>query len=104
MAPIWDLLYDHDADVVLTGHDHVYERFAPKGKTGRVNRARGIREFVVGTGGRSHYPFVNIRKGSKFRNNTRYGILKLWLGSGGYRWRFKTATGRIIDTGDGRCH
>src|SRR5215217_1157003 len=73
MIPSWDALYAAGADVVLSGHDHEYERFAPQTSSGVADSARGIREFVVGTGGRSHYAFGTIRANSEVRNSETYG-------------------------------
>ncbi len=105
MDPMWDLLFEYRADIVLSGHDHDYERFAPKGKSGLVNRDRGVRQFVVGTGGRSLYAWGETRKiGSKYRTRKRYGILKLWLSAGRYEWKFRAAARVTVDSGHGRCH
>ncbi len=95
MAPIWDALYDDHADIVLTGHDHNYERFAPKGKSGAVEPGRGIRGFVVGTGGKDLLALKPPKPGSEVLANTAHGVLKLTLhGPGGghpfgwYEWQF----------------
>ena len=83
------------ADIVLEGHDHDYERFAP---------LRGIRSFVVGTGGRSHYPFLWPRPGSVVRNADTYGVLRLTLGAGSYQWKFLPAAGgSFTDAGAATC-
>ena len=81
---LWQALYDYGADVVLGGHDHTYERFAPQNPNGQADSNRGIREFVVGTGGAGLYPFPNIQPNSQVRNNTTYGVLKLTLHSTSY--------------------
>ncbi|MEA2404914.1 MAG: acid phosphatase type 7 [Thermoleophilaceae bacterium] len=105
MAPLWQILYDAGADVVLSGHDHGYERFAPKTASGRVDRAHGIREFVVGTGGAGLYPFNPPEHGSERRQTGTYGVLKLSLTGSGYSWRFLRAAGKpFSDSGSGRCH
>ena len=77
--PLWQALYDANADLVLTGHDHDYERFAPAdARRQRSTRERGIREFVVGTGGRSHYVHsARIEPNSEVRNGDTYGVIKL---------------------------
>ena len=94
-APFWDLLSRAKADVVLEGHDHDYERFAP---------IRGIRSFVVGTGGRSHYPFLLPRPGSVVRNADTYGVLRLTLNAGSYDWKFLPAAGgSFTDAGTATC-
>ena len=94
-APLWELLANAKADLVLEGHDHDYERFAP---------LRGIRSFVVGTGGRSHYPTLLPRRGSVVRNSSTYGVLKLTLRPAGYDWAFlPVAGGTFRDTGTATC-
>ena len=94
-AAFWTLLAAARADVVLAGHDHDYERFAPVG---------GITSFVVGTGGRSLRSFGRPRAGSVVRTNTSYGVLRLRLLPRGYAWRFLTALGpRVADSGSAAC-
>ena len=94
-APFWDLLARAKADVVLQGHDHHYERFAP---------LRGIRSFVVGTGGKSHYPTLLPRPGSAVRHADTYGVLRLTLRPAGFDWRFlPVAETSFTDAGTARC-
>jgi len=101
----WRALYAAGAEIVINGHDHVYERFAPQTPGGILNTARGIREFVVGTGGKSHYDFPRIRANSRVRDNTTFGVLKLVLGDGVYSWRFIPEAGKTFtDSGRGLCH
>jgi hypothetical protein len=101
--PIWRDLYAAGADVVLNGHDHEYERFAPQNPSG-VADPKGIREFVVGTGGVSHYTFGAPVANSEVRDNTSFGVLKLTLHSGGYDWQFVPAAGSsFTDSGSGSC-
>jgi acid phosphatase type 7 len=70
-----------------------------------LGTARGIREFVVGTGGKSHYPFGTIRPNSQVRNATTYGVLKLTLHSGSYDWKFVPVAGKTFtDSGTTKCH
>jgi hypothetical protein len=105
MGPIFQALYDYGADVVLSGHDHEYERFAPQNANAAADNAQGIREFVVGTGGRSHYSFGTIRANSQVRNNIAYGILKLTLHPTGYDWQFIPIAGQTFtDSGSDTCH
>ena len=105
VAPLWRALYAAGADVVLNGHDHDYERFAPQTPAARADARRGIREFVVGTGGRSHYPTLIPRANSQRRNSSTFGVLALTLHRDGYTWRFvPEAAGRFTDRGTGRCH
>jgi hypothetical protein len=99
----WNILYAHHADVVVNGHDHDYERFARQNPTGDFSK-RGIREFVVGTGGRSHYEWDRIRHHSLVRNNRTYGVLKLTLHATTYDWRFVPIAGKTwSDHGTGHC-
>ena len=104
VAPLWQALYDWNADVVLAGHDHDYERFAPQDPFANADSSRGLREIVVGTGGRSHYGFSTIRANSQVRDSTSYGILELTLHPTGYDWRFVAAVGSFFDSGSAGCH
>jgi acid phosphatase type 7 len=105
MAPIWQALYEHGADVVLSGHDHTYERFSPQDSAGNLDRDRGIRQFVVGTGGRSHYEFGTVLPQSEVRNGDTFGVLQLTLHLSGYDWQFFPETGKTFtDAGSGTCH
>jgi len=100
----WQALYDADADVVLVGHDHDYERFAPQTPSGALDLTRGIREFVVGTGGKNVRTFPNVKPNSEVRDATSLGVLELTLGSGTYEWRFRPAVGSFADSGSAACH
>ena len=103
VKPLWNILYAAHADVVVNGHDHDYERFARQ-SPGGVRTTRGIREFVVGTGGRSHYASATIKPNSLARNNTTYGVLKLTLHSTSYSWKFVPIAGRTYtDSGTTTC-
>jgi hypothetical protein len=105
MIPSCDALYAAGADVVLSGHDHDYERFAPQTASGVADSARGIREFVVGTGGRSHYSFGTIRANSQVRNSDTFGVLKLTLHPTSYDWQFVPEAGKTFsDSGSASCH
>jgi hypothetical protein len=105
VAPFWDALYEYNAEIVLNGHEHIYERFAPQTPNAVADPARGIREFVVGTGGASHYTFGTIKANSEVRNGTTDGVLKLTLRAGGYDWAFVPASGgTFTDSGSGTCH
>jgi hypothetical protein len=107
MQPLWQVLYAEDADVVLNGHNHAYERFAPQTPNGQRDLRRGIREFVVGTGGRSHYPFSGgeLQPNSEVRDDTTFGVLKLSLAPNRYSWRFVPIAGeRFSDSGSSDCH
>jgi hypothetical protein len=107
MAPLWQALYQAGAEIVLNGHDHTYERFAPQDPAGAADPARGIREFVVGTGGSNHYAFTKPAgiANSQVRDADTFGVLELTLGHGGYRWRFLPSSGgTFADSGSGICH
>lgn len=102
---LWEVLYAAGADVILNGHDHTYERFAPQDPRGRADPARGIREFVVGTGGAPPYPFQNIKPNSEARQTGHFGVLKLTLHADSYDWEFIPVTGALFqDRGSDRCH
>jgi hypothetical protein len=106
VAPFWDALYQYNADVVLNGHEHVYERFAPQRPDATPDAANGIRQFTVGTGGREHYSFkATPEPNSQVRNATADGVLKLTLRTNGYDWEFVPAGGATFtDSGTGTCH
>lgn len=107
MATIWAILYRFGVDVVLAGHDHHYERWAPQDALGGRDETHGIREFIVGTGGRSLRGFTDDRANSEVRYNEHFGILKLSLDSDGYRWEFLAADGTstwTVDSGADACH
>ena len=102
--PLWQALYDAGADVVLSGHEHNYERFAPQTPDGTADPARGIREFVVGTGGGGAYrlgpPIANSETG-----RAEYGVLQLTLTSQAYRWQFiPVPPSSFRDSGSAACH
>jgi hypothetical protein len=103
--PLWQALYDLGADVVIVGHDHIYERFAPQKANGQLDMARGLREFIVGTGGAGLYAFGTIAGNSEVRNNTTRGVLKLTLHTDRYEWQFVPVAGSsFTDTGSASCH
>jgi acid phosphatase type 7 len=103
-AALWRTLQQAGADVVLSGHDHDYERFAPQTAGGRLDRSHGIVQFVVGTGGKSSYPILFVRPHSRARAST-FGVLALTLGADRYAWRFVGEPGeRFRDQGTARCH
>ncbi len=79
VAPLFQALYDYNAEIVLNGHEHNYERFAPQTPSAVADPLRGVREFVVGTGGRSHYGFTTPQPNSQVRNGDTYGVLQLQL-------------------------
>ena len=102
MRDVWRVLYSFGADIVLAGHEHLYERFAPQDPDGRADPERGIRQFVAGTGGAPLFQFVRVRSNSEARIST-FGVLKLTLNADAYQWEFVPASGPG-DAGSGVCH
>jgi len=101
---LWQDLYAAHAALVLAGHEHSYERFAPQDPDGRADAANGIREIVVGTGGRSHDPLGFAIANSEVRNTDTYGVIKLSLTPGHYKWEFIPEEGKtFVDSGSGEC-
>ena len=100
---LWRVLYDSDADVVISGHDHFYERFALQDPDGRPDPARGIREFIVGTGGAELNSPVSVHANSDVRWSI-YGVIELVLRANSYTWQFLSDTGAVADVGSGLCH
>jgi hypothetical protein len=104
MRPIWDALYEAGAEIVLTGHDHNYERFAPQTPAGAADPTRGIRQFTVGTGGKNHTRIRRAQPNSEVRNDDTFGVLMLTLRGDGYRWQFVPEAGKSFsDAGSGGC-
>jgi hypothetical protein len=105
MQTIWSDLYKAGAEIVLNGHDHDYERFAPMNASGKVDNAKGIREFVVGTGGSDHTSLKKTKPHSQVRNNTAFGILQFTLSATSYSWKFLPVAGQTFtDSGSNNCH
>lgn len=102
-AAFWRALEEGGADVVLNGHDHEYERFALQNAGGAADLEHGIREFVVGTGGKELRPFGPIAANSVSRLNKDFGVLRLRLRPGGYDWQFVTEKGTVTDAGSAPC-
>jgi acid phosphatase type 7 len=104
MQPIWQILYNAGADLVISAHEHNYERFAQMNASGAVV-SQGMREIVVGTGGASHYGFGSALASSEVRNATTFGVLKLTLNSSSYNWQFVPIAGSTFtDSGSANCH
>ncbi len=105
MRPMFEALHAAGVEIVLSGHEHLYERFAPQTADGTADSARGVRQFVVGTGGRALNPFGRILPNSEFRGNADWGVLRLTLGPGTYSWQFMPV-GRAtpLDSGNSSCH
>lgn len=104
--PLYQALYDFGAEVVVSGHNHNYERFAPMDPSGALDDVNGIREFVAGMGGASHYGFAPTPvPNSQVRNSTSYGVLKFTLHPSSYDWQFVPVAGQTFtDTGTTACH
>jgi hypothetical protein len=104
-SAFWQDLYAAGADIVLNGHDHDYERFAPQDPSGKLDSARGIRQFVVGTGGKSRYSIGSTVPNSEAHNSNTFGVLELTLHDDSYDWRFVPAAGgNFTDSGSESCH
>jgi hypothetical protein len=105
LKPFWRDLYAAHADLVLAGHEHSYERFAPQNPDGQADEKNGVREIVVGTGGRSHNLLGLATPNSEVRNWETYGVLKLVLSAHSYTWEFIPEEGKDFhDSGSGTCH
>jgi calcineurin-like phosphoesterase family protein len=103
--PFWQILYEHNADLVLSAHDHIYERFAPQTPDGTLDSANGIREFIVGSGGANHTSITAVAANSELSNTDTYGVLKLTLHPASYDWHFIPEAGKsFTDSGKGECH
>ncbi|HVK24223.1 MAG TPA: DNRLRE domain-containing protein [Actinokineospora sp.] len=104
-GPLVQALYDYDADVILSGHVHVYERFAQLSPTGTLDTARGARYFSAGSGGAEFQSFGTIAPNSEARNNDTNGVLKFTLRANSYDWRFIPVAGQTYtDSGTTNCH
>jgi acid phosphatase type 7 len=98
VRPLWQLLYDAGADVVLVGHSHNYQRWKPQHPSGTLDRDRGIRQFVVGTGGRSLYalPGGDMPRNLVVAQADSFGVLEIALRADSYRWEWVTAVGQPV--------
>ncbi len=105
LRPFWRDLYAAHADLILAGHEHSYERFAPKDPEGHTDPEHGIRQITVGTGGRSHTFLGFAQENSEVRNSDTFGVLKLTLSPGKFKWEFVPQAGKTFrDSGEGLCH
>jgi|CXWL01.1.fsa_nt_gi hypothetical protein len=102
MREFWRLLHDAGAEIVLNGHEHLYERFAPQDSDGRADPSAGIRQFIVGTGGALLYGPSVAQTNSEVRISA-FGVLKLTLARDSYQWEFIRVSG-AGDSGSGQCH
>ena len=101
---IWALLYRHGVSVVVTGHDHIYERFAPMNAQGELDSLRGIRSFIVGTGGAQHYALKQRTALSEVAHSASWGALKITLKRDSYAWEFIPVAGQTFrDAGNAQC-
>ena len=106
VRPFWDLLYEFGVDVILNGHDHSYQRFAPMRPDETVDTQFGILAITAGTGGESLYSWgPTIHPNTVERNNVAHGVLKMTLRPGTYEWEFIPIPGQTYsDRGTGTCH
>jgi hypothetical protein len=105
IRPLVELLYDAGAELLLAGHEHNYERFAPQTPIGKLDPDRGIRQLIAGTGGRERRKFRRPAPNSEVRDRSTYGVLKLSLHPESYDWEFiPIAGGEFTDSGSGMCH
>lgn len=104
VRPFWDALHAAGAELVVNGHDHNYERFAPQDPDGSPDPERGIRQFVVGTGGSNLRPLEVTVANSEVRDASSHGLVRLTLREGGYDWEFVPVEGATFtDAGSGTC-
>jgi hypothetical protein len=105
VGPLVQALYDFNAELIITGHNHQYERFAPMNPSGQLDAARGIRHIVAGMGGVRHDGFSTIQPNSEERNASDHGVLKLTLHDNSYTWQFVPVAGKTYnDSGTTNCH
>jgi acid phosphatase type 7 len=106
VRPLFQALYDYGVELVLSGNDHDYERFAPQTPSGDLDAANGVRQFVVGTGGRYLRPLEPVRRpNSEAADDATFGVLDLKLNPGGYDWQFVPVAGATFtDSGTAACH
>ncbi len=103
VAPLWEAFYQYGGDLVLTGHDHNYQRFGQLDATGRPDH-RGVRQFVVGTGGRNLYRALGRGDARpEFLRDDRFGVLRIELYPDRYAWAFVTTRSEVLDRGTTPC-
>jgi hypothetical protein len=104
MRDLFTILYNRGVEFVVAGHDHLYERFEPVDASGRSDPVRGVRQFIVGTGGTPLSSPTRIRPGSE-RQGVAWGVIRFDLSPGSYRWEFVPAESTSFrDSGSGTCH
>jgi hypothetical protein len=106
LKPFWDAMYEYGVDLVLVGHDHTYQRFAPQNPDGVADEEFGIRQITVGTGGgETLYAFGPTVDNLQVRDNQTFGVVKVTLRPGAYDWQFLPVAGKTFtDSGSGNCH
>jgi hypothetical protein len=105
MTTFWNILYEANADLIINGHEHHYERFAPQTPAGLVDTVRGITQIIVGTGGASLTGIrIPVQRNSLARIQGHHGVIKLTLGAEEYQHAFLDTQGRIWDRAAGKCH
>jgi hypothetical protein len=105
MKDMWTPLYNAGAEIVLNGHTHNYQRYAEQTPSGIAAPGRGIREWIVGTGGASIGVTVGAPPNLEVMDGTSFGVLKLWLDTDGYYWKFIPIAGQTFtDAGYTACH
>ena len=103
-AGLWQALYESGAELVFSGHSHAYERFGPQDGAGHADAQYGVRQFIVGTGGKSLGNNGTTQPNSQLRDNTQYGVVKLVLHPNGYDFAFVNDSGATTDLGSSSCH
>lgn len=106
VGPMWDALYGAGVELVLNGHEHAYERFAPQAPSGALDETKGIVELIVGTGGRTPpSPLRHLKANSRLRLGLgQAALLVLDLHAGSYEFRLVREDGQLLDTGGAVCH
>ena len=105
LREVWRVLYEFNVDIVMNGHDHLYERFAPQDPDGRSDTVKGIRQFTVGTGGAPIYAMSRVAAANSEVNVSTWGVASFTLENGSYRWEFIPAEGSSFhDAGSSACH
>ena len=106
MKAIFQAAYDLNADLIITAHEHVYERFKPQDANGNADLVRGIREFIIGTGGEGNATsLVTPLPNSEARyGGSTFGVIKLSLDPGSYSWEYLPVKGTFTDAGTAACH
>ena len=104
VAPFWDVLYEYSAEFVYGGNDHTYQRFAPQTPAGQVDQEKGLRQFVLGTGGTQHYPLGAPKPNTEVQHTGAFGVMRFTLHANSYDWRFLSQAGRsFTDSGSTQC-